>query len=89
MLKLVFLRCLFFFYLQVMHDIGSLVTELNGNYLEHVLQLLTSCPTEVLGIVKQSILQGAKSLKDLIPIIMDTMIEALVEKSVEVSSLIV
>ncbi|KAJ8646126.1 hypothetical protein MRB53_007874 [Persea americana] len=70
-------------FIYVMHDIGCLVTELNGNYLEHVLQLLSSCPTEVLGILKQSILQGSKSLKDLIPIIMDTIIEALVEKSVE------
>lgn len=70
-------------FIYVMHDIGCLVTELSGNYLGHVLQLLSSCPSEVLDLVKNGVLQAGKSLKDLKPIIMDTMIEALVEKSVE------
>ncbi|OVA09504.1 COG complex component [Macleaya cordata] len=67
----------------VMHDIDYLVTELDGDYLGHVLQLLGSCPVEVLDLVKHSILQGGKLLKDLVPRIMNTMIESLVEKSVE------
>ncbi|XP_043703780.1 conserved oligomeric Golgi complex subunit 2 [Telopea speciosissima] len=67
----------------VMHDIDYLVNELSNDFLDHVLQLLASCSTEVLDLVKQSILQCGKSLKDLLPLIMNTMIEALVEKSVE------
>lgn len=67
----------------VIHDINYLVTEITGSYLERVLQLLASCSSEVLDLVKQSILQGGKSLKDLVPVIMNAVIEALVEKSVE------
>ncbi|XP_077213964.1 oligomeric golgi complex subunit-like protein [Tasmannia lanceolata] len=70
-------------FIYVMHDIGCLVMEVNGDYLQHILQLLSSCSAEVLDIVKHSIVQGGKSLEDLVPDIMDTMIEALVEKSVE------
>ncbi|XP_058103293.1 conserved oligomeric Golgi complex subunit 2 [Magnolia sinica] len=67
----------------VMHDISCVVTELRGDFLGHVLQLLASCSTEVRDLVKISIMQAGKSLLDLAPIIIDTMIEALVEKSVE------
>ncbi|KAF8390622.1 hypothetical protein HHK36_025149 [Tetracentron sinense] len=68
---------------EVVFDIDCLVKELSGDYLGHVLQILASCSTEVLDLVKQSILQGGNALKDLVPLIMNTMIEALVEKSVE------
>ncbi|XP_010250762.1 PREDICTED: conserved oligomeric Golgi complex subunit 2 [Nelumbo nucifera] len=70
-------------FIYVMHDIDCLVTELSGDYLGHVIQILASCSPEVLDPVKQSILQGANSLKDLAPLAMNTMIEALVEKSLE------
>ncbi|KAL5973035.1 hypothetical protein ACLOJK_039842 [Asimina triloba] len=68
---------------EVLHDIGCLVNELNGDFLANVLQLLISCPSEVLDSVKISFMQGRKSLLNLEPIIVDTMIEAIVEKSVE------
>ncbi|KAG1363477.1 conserved oligomeric Golgi complex subunit 2 [Cocos nucifera] len=70
-------------FVYVMHDINFLVGELSGDYLGHVLQLLESCSAEVLDLAKQSILQAGKSLENLLPIVMDTMIEAIVEKSIE------
>ncbi|KAG9451220.1 hypothetical protein H6P81_011185 [Aristolochia fimbriata] len=70
-------------FVYVMHDIGHLVSELNGNYLDRVLELLAPCGTEVLDLVKQSISQGGKLLQDMEPHIMEMMTEALVEKSVE------
>eukprot|EP01018_Ginkgo_biloba_P037154 Gb_39305 [translate_table: standard] len=68
----------------VRHDVSLLVKEINGSYLEHVTSLLVSCPMEVLSLVKQSILQSAQAFVDTMPTIMDAMVEALVEKSVEV-----
>lgn len=62
-----------------------MVTEVCGDYLEGVLQRLSSCSTEVLDLVKQSIVQAGKSLSDLLPLVMNAVIEALTEKSVEVS----
>ncbi|PIA51191.1 hypothetical protein AQUCO_01100194v1 [Aquilegia coerulea] len=70
-------------FIYVMHDINRLVTELGGDYLQSVLEVLSSCPSEVLDLVKQSILHGGKSLKDVLPQIMSTMTESVVEKSVE------
>ncbi|KAK1272331.1 hypothetical protein QJS04_geneDACA012651 [Acorus gramineus] len=67
-------------FIYVLHDVAYLVTELNGEYLGHVTQLLSSCSPEVLDLVKHSILQGGKSLEDVVPAFMDTMIEAIVEK---------
>ena len=71
--------------LQIIHDLNCLVAEICSDFLRHVIGLLSSCSTEVLELVEQSILQGAKSLKDLIPIVMNSIIEAVVKKSVEVS----
>lgn len=65
-------------------DVDLLVKEINGPYLEHVISLLVSCPNEVLALVKQSVLHTSHALLDSVPIIMDVMIEAVVEKSVEV-----
>lgn len=62
--------------------------EVCGDYLERVLQLLSSCSADVLDAVKQSILQGGRSLKHLVPLVINTIVEALVEKSVEVSFII-
>lgn len=67
----------------VVHDLNRLGEEVCGDYLEHILELLKSCPTEVCDFVKQSILQGGKSLKGLLPIVMSAIIETIVEKSVE------
>lgn len=64
---------------------NCLVTEVSGDYLQGVLQRLSSCSSEVLNIVKQSIIQAGKSLRDLLPLVMNAVIEALTEKSVEVS----
>lgn len=70
---------------QIIHDINCLAMEVCGGYLEHVLQILSSCSADVLDLVKQSISQGGKSLNDLIPKVINTIIEILVEKSDEVS----
>ncbi|GAB4860459.1 Conserved oligomeric Golgi complex subunit 2 [Ancistrocladus abbreviatus] len=70
-------------FIYIIHDINFLVAEVCGDYLQHVLQLLASCPIEVQDLVKQSILHSGKSLEDQAPPIMRSIIEALVEKSVE------
>lgn len=67
-----------------MHDITVLVREICGDYLGQVLQALGSCSGEVVDLVRQSILQAGRTLEDLLPSVVDTMIEAIVEKSVEV-----
>ncbi|XP_057972331.1 conserved oligomeric Golgi complex subunit 2 [Malania oleifera] len=70
-------------FIYIIHDINSLVTEIGGSYLGHVLHLLNSCPTEVLDLVEKSILLCGKSLKDLVPQVVGAIVDALVEKSVE------
>ncbi|KAK3043270.1 hypothetical protein RJ639_002513 [Escallonia herrerae] len=67
----------------LVHDLNCLAAEICGGYLEHVLERLRSCSTEVLDIVKQSILQSGKALKDIIPQLITSIIETLVEQSVE------
>ncbi|KAL8167108.1 hypothetical protein V2J09_008607 [Rumex salicifolius] len=67
----------------VIHDINSLVSEVCGDYLETVLKLLASCPATVQDLVKQSILHSAKSLEEQAPLALKTLVNALVEKSVE------
>lgn len=69
----------------MIHDLDHLAAEVCGNYIGQVFEILNSCSTEeVLDHVKHSILQGGKSLKDLIPSVIDSIIETLVEKSTEV-----
>jgi hypothetical protein len=70
-----------------MHDVNGVIGELSesGNFVEHVNQLLASCPIEVLTLVKQSILQAVEPLKELLPGIMDVMIGVIVKRSNEVS----
>lgn len=70
--------------MQIIHDINCLATEVSGDYLTHVLQLLSSCSSEVLDLVKQSILEGGKSLSSMLPVVINTIVDALVEKAVEV-----
>ena len=71
--------------LQIIHDINLLATEVCGDYVHQVVQLLSSCSGDSLDPVKQSILQAGKSLNDLVPLVINTIVETLVEKSVEVS----
>ncbi|KAJ0080036.1 hypothetical protein Patl1_24473 [Pistacia atlantica] len=70
-------------FIYVIHDITCLATEVSGDYLVHVLRLLSSCSTEILVLVKQSILDGGKSLSTTLPLVINTIIEGLVEKAVE------
>ncbi|CAA0806933.1 Unknown protein [Striga hermonthica] len=70
-------------FLYVIHDINCLVEEICGDYLEHVLGHLKQCSPEVLDLVKQSILQGGNSLKVIQPLAINSIVESLVEKSVE------
>lgn len=74
----------FFWLSQIIHDINCLAMEVSGDYLEHVLQNLSSCSADVHDLVKQSISQGGKSLNDLIPLVINTIVDTLVEKSDEV-----
>ncbi|KAL1541822.1 Conserved oligomeric Golgi complex subunit 2 [Salvia divinorum] len=70
-------------FLYIIHDLNNLMEEVRGDYLDHVLGLLKSCSSEVLDLVKQSILQGSDSLKVLQPPVINSIVEALVEKSAE------
>ncbi|GER31966.1 conserved oligomeric Golgi complex subunit [Striga asiatica] len=70
-------------FLYIIHDINFLVEEICGDYLEHVLGLLEQCSPEVLDLVKQSILQGGNSLKVIQPRAINSIVESLVEKSLE------
>ncbi|GMN56648.1 hypothetical protein TIFTF001_025753 [Ficus carica] len=70
-------------FIYIIHDINCLATEVCGDYLQHVLQLLSSCSCDDLDLVKQSIFQGGKSLTDLVPLVISAIVETLVEKSVE------
>ncbi|XP_047946948.1 conserved oligomeric Golgi complex subunit 2 [Salvia hispanica] len=70
-------------FLYIIHDLNNLVEEVRSDYLDHVLGVLKSCSSEVLDLVKQSILQGSDSLKVLQTPVINSIVEALVEKSVE------
>ncbi|KAJ6760898.1 hypothetical protein OIU79_025694 [Salix purpurea] len=70
-------------FLYIIHDINCLVTEVCGDYLDQVLQLLSSCSINVLDLVKKSILQGGQSLNGLIPLVINAITEALVDESVK------
>ncbi|XWS75354.1 hypothetical protein CRYUN_Cryun01aG0079600 [Craigia yunnanensis] len=70
-------------FVYIIHDINCLAKEICGAYLDHVLQVLSSFSTEVLDLVKQSILYCGRSLDDLLPLIINTIKEALVQKSFE------
>ncbi|GKV09200.1 hypothetical protein SLEP1_g20741 [Rubroshorea leprosula] len=70
-------------FVYIIHDINWLAKEICGDYLEGVLKLLSTCSTEVLDLVKKSISQAGKSLSDSLPSVINTIIEAVVDKSVE------
>lgn len=70
--------------LQVIHDIRYLEEQVRGDYLQHVLKLLSSCSPDVLESIRQSILLSGQSLKSVEPLVIKAVVESLVEKSVEV-----
>ncbi|KAJ4794704.1 Conserved oligomeric Golgi complex subunit 2 [Rhynchospora pubera] len=70
-------------FVYVFHDVSVLISELSGNFLEHVSQLLSNCSDEVVQLVRESIAQAIQLLQQLMPVILDIMIESIVEKSVE------
>lgn len=68
----------------VIHDVKLLVNEVCGDYVGHVMEVLSSFPKEVLDNVKQSVLQSGESLeRTTLPVIKTSIIDALVQKSVE------
>jgi hypothetical protein len=70
-------------FVYVFHDVSVLNSELSQDFIEHVSQLLSSCSDEVIQLVRESIAHSGKSLQQLLPIILDIMIESIVEKSLE------
>lgn len=72
--------------LQVIHDVNCLVSEVRGDYLEHISHYLSSCSTEVLDVVRMSMLQGGESLEKVLPLVTKTIVEVIVDKSVEVKT---
>ncbi|KAJ1685217.1 hypothetical protein LUZ63_016607 [Rhynchospora breviuscula] len=70
-------------FVYVFHDVSVLISELSGDFLGHVSQLLSNCSDEVVQLVRESIAQASQLLQQLLPVILDTMIESIVEKSVE------
>ncbi|KAL5702562.1 Conserved oligomeric Golgi complex subunit 2 [Ranunculus cassubicifolius] len=70
-------------FIYVLHDTNCLITELGGDYLESVVEILSSCPAEILNMIKQSILQGVESLKNVAPQAMKTITTALVDRGVD------
>ncbi|KAJ3701238.1 hypothetical protein LUZ61_004943 [Rhynchospora tenuis] len=70
-------------FVYVFHDVSVLISELSGDFLGHVSQLLSNCSDEVVQLVRESIAQACQLLQQLLPVILDIMIESIVEKSVE------
>lgn len=75
----------FCYILQVIHDLDHLAADVCGNFIGHVFEILKSCSTEEVDLVKDSIMQGGKSLKDLVPSVIDSIIDTLAEKCSEVT----
>ncbi|KAL5183718.1 Conserved oligomeric Golgi complex subunit 2 [Glycine soja] len=78
----IFVRIILHF-IFVIHDIRYLEEQVHGDYLQHVLQLLSSCSPDVLESIRQSILLSGQSLKSVEPLVIKAVVESLVEKSVE------
>ncbi|GJS26809.1 conserved oligomeric Golgi complex subunit 2 [Tanacetum coccineum] len=64
----------------VIHDLNHLAADVCGDFIGHVFEILKFCSTEVVDLVKGSILQGGKSLKDLVPSVIESIIDTLAEK---------
>ncbi|WZZ76053.1 hypothetical protein YC2023_087423 [Brassica napus] len=70
-------------FVYVIHDVNYLASEVCGDYLKHISQYISSCSTEVRDVVRMSILQGGDKLKEVLPSLANTIIEIIVDKSVE------
>ncbi|EOA29583.1 hypothetical protein CARUB_v10013037mg [Capsella rubella] len=70
-------------FVYVIHDVNCLVSEIRGNFPEHISHYLSSCSSEVLDVVRRSILEGGESLENVLPLVTNTIIEVIVDKSVE------
>nr|GEW08493.1 conserved oligomeric Golgi complex subunit 2 [Tanacetum cinerariifolium] len=64
----------------VIHDLNHLAADVCGDFIGHVFEILKSYSTEVVDLVKGSILQGGISLKDLVPSVIESIIDTLAEK---------
>ncbi|KAG2243465.1 hypothetical protein Bca52824_094685 [Brassica carinata] len=71
-------------FVYVIHDVNCLVSEVRSDYVGHISHYLSSCSSEVLDVVKKSMLQGVESLENVLPLVKKTIIEVIVDKSVEV-----
>uniref|UniRef100_A0A1J3DP33 Conserved oligomeric Golgi complex subunit 2 n=1 Tax=Noccaea caerulescens TaxID=107243 RepID=A0A1J3DP33_NOCCA len=70
-------------FVYVIHDVNFLIAEVCGDYLGHVSHYISSCSIEVLDVVRMSMLQGGDKLKEVLPLVTNTIIEVIVDKSVE------
>ncbi|CAN7114444.1 hypothetical protein HID58_008823 [Brassica napus] len=70
-------------FVYVIHDVNCIVSEVRGDYLGLISHYLSSCPSEVLDVVRKSMLQGVESLENVLPLVKKTIIEVIVDKSVE------
>ncbi|KAK9748308.1 hypothetical protein RND81_02G049400 [Saponaria officinalis] len=65
----------------ILHDVKVLVNEVRGDYVGQVMEVLSSCPSEVLEPIKQSILLSGKTLEDVVPLATDSITRTLFAKS--------
>lgn len=72
--------------MQVIHDVNCLISEVRGDYVGHISHYLSSCSSEVLDVVRKSMLQGVESLQNVLPLLKKTIIEVIVDQSVEVKT---
>lgn len=72
--------------MQVIHDVNCLISEVRGDYVGHISHYLSSCSSEVLDVVRKSMLQGVESLENVLPLLKKTIIEVIVDQSVEVKT---
>ncbi|XP_010464008.1 PREDICTED: conserved oligomeric Golgi complex subunit 2-like [Camelina sativa] len=70
-------------FIYVIHDVHCLVSEVRGDYAGHISHHLSSCSSGVLDVVRKSMLHGGESLENVIPLVTKTIIEVIVDKSVE------
>ncbi|KAF3506676.1 hypothetical protein F2Q69_00000768 [Brassica cretica] len=70
-------------FIYVIHDVNCVVSEVRGDYIGHISHYLSSCSSEVLDLVRKSMLQGVESLDNVLPLVKKTIIEVIVDKSVE------
>ncbi|CAN8270864.1 unnamed protein product [Cochlearia groenlandica] len=67
-------------FVYVIHDVNCLVSEVCGDYVGYISHYLSS---EALDVVKRSILQAGESLENVVPLVSKTIMEVIVDKSVE------